>query len=68
MLAALHAAITSGQISLTRINQSVARILALKVSYGILPLRGAHPPRIKTHLSGSLTAPEADLPRQRLTP
>jgi beta-N-acetylhexosaminidase len=62
MLAALHAAINSGQISMDRINQSVARILTLKASYGVLPLRGAHVPHIKAIPDGLAAASDADLP------
>lgn len=39
MIAALKAAIASGQISIARINQSVLRILKLKIRFGLLPLR-----------------------------
>ncbi len=42
MIAALKAAISSGQISVSRIDQSVQRILALKIRFGLLPLR--YPP------------------------
>ncbi|HLZ22184.1 MAG TPA: glycoside hydrolase family 3 N-terminal domain-containing protein [Ktedonobacterales bacterium] len=62
MLAALHAAIDSGQISMSRINQSVARILTLKASYGILPLRGSHIQHIKTLPGGLSAGLDADLP------
>jgi len=38
MLAALKAAISSGSISIDRINQSVLRILELKARFGLIPL------------------------------
>ena len=65
MLDALHAAINSGQISIDRINQSVARILTLKASYGVLPLRGEgdHGPHIKNIPDGFAAGLDADLPR-----
>ncbi|HEX9058127.1 MAG TPA: glycoside hydrolase family 3 N-terminal domain-containing protein [Ktedonobacterales bacterium] len=37
MIAALKAALASGQISMARIDQSVLRLLKLKLQYGILP-------------------------------
>jgi len=39
MIAALKAAISDGQISVARIDQSVQRILALKMRFGLLPVR-----------------------------
>ncbi len=42
MIAALKAAIADGQISVARIDQSVQRILALKIRFGMLPLRDSH--------------------------
>ncbi len=44
MIAALKAAISDGQISVGRIDQSVQRILALKIRFGMLPLRDPHYP------------------------
>jgi beta-N-acetylhexosaminidase len=38
MLAALQAAISSGSITVDRINQSVVRILELKARFGLIPL------------------------------
>jgi beta-N-acetylhexosaminidase len=46
MINAVKSAVTSGQISVSRIDQSVRRLLTLKATYGILPLHsGAHQPR-----------------------
>ena len=42
MIAALKAAIASGRISVARIDQSVTRILKLKIRFGLLPLRTTH--------------------------
>jgi beta-N-acetylhexosaminidase len=42
MIAALKAAIASGRITVARINQSVMRILKLKIRFGLLPLRTTH--------------------------
>lgn len=44
MIAALKAAISDGRISVARIDQSVQRILALKIRFGMLPLRDPHYP------------------------
>ncbi|HZC07929.1 MAG TPA: glycoside hydrolase family 3 N-terminal domain-containing protein [Ktedonobacterales bacterium] len=44
MIAALKAAIANGRISLARIDQSAQRILALKIRFGLLPLRDPHYP------------------------
>lgn len=44
MIAALKAAIADGRISMGRIDQSAQRILALKIRYGLLPLRDPHYP------------------------
>jgi beta-N-acetylhexosaminidase len=44
MIAALKAAISDGRISIARINQSVQRILTLKIRYGMLPLRALRLP------------------------
>ncbi|HET9111939.1 MAG TPA: glycoside hydrolase family 3 N-terminal domain-containing protein [Ktedonobacterales bacterium] len=45
MIAALKAAITSGRITVARIDQSVQRILALKIRFGLLPLSDPHYPK-----------------------
>lgn len=68
MLSALHAAIDSGQISLERINESVARILTLKARYGLLPLRKAPVPHVipALTLDTVAAAPYADLPHAQL--
>jgi len=39
MLAALKGAISSGRLSVTRIDDSVRRILTLKAHYGLLPVQ-----------------------------
>ncbi|MGH2504864.1 MAG: glycoside hydrolase family 3 N-terminal domain-containing protein, partial [Ktedonobacterales bacterium] len=44
MIDALKQAIGDGQISVARIDQSVRRILALKIRFGMLPLRPASRP------------------------
>jgi beta-N-acetylhexosaminidase len=44
MIAALKQAIASGKISVARINQSVTRILALKMRFGMLRVRQAPRP------------------------
>ncbi|MEO7002507.1 MAG: glycoside hydrolase family 3 N-terminal domain-containing protein [Ktedonobacterales bacterium] len=41
MIAAIHAAIDAGQITPARIAQSAQRILALKIRFGLLPIRDA---------------------------
>jgi len=43
MVNALHAAVESGRIPKTRIDDSVRRILVLKARYGLLPAKLAHP-------------------------
>lgn len=40
MIAAIKDAMSSGAITTNRINESVQRILALKIRFGLLPLRG----------------------------
>ncbi|MGE5334268.1 MAG: glycoside hydrolase family 3 protein [Nitrososphaerota archaeon] len=42
---AVRNAVSSGRISVARIDQSVRRLLALKVRYGLLPLHAARQPR-----------------------
>lgn len=42
MIQALKDAITSGNITVNRIDESVQRILALKIRFGMLPLRDPH--------------------------
>ncbi|HEU5347139.1 MAG TPA: glycoside hydrolase family 3 N-terminal domain-containing protein [Ktedonobacterales bacterium] len=42
MIAALHNAIDTGRISQARIDQSVRRILTLKVRFGLIPLNDPH--------------------------
>ena len=45
MITAVKNAVNSGQISVARIDQSVRRLLALKATYGILPLYSTRAPR-----------------------
>lgn len=42
---AVRTAVSSGRISVARIDQSVRRLLALKVRYGLLPLHATRQPR-----------------------
>ncbi len=71
MVGALKAAIKSGQISQSRIDTSVRRILMLKLRFGLLPLRPAPGvpladagPSLGTAMAAALPhASEADLPR-----
>ena len=65
MINAVKNAVNSGQISVSRIDQSVRRLLTLKAAYGILPLHSARQPR---PLPGNLAYAgnalgNADLPR-----
>lgn len=68
MIAALKAAIANGRISVARINQSVMRILKLKIRFGLLPLRTTrygdiqHTGELGQSLAGALPA---DLRRER---
>lgn len=66
MTTAVKNAVTSGRISVSRIDQSVRRLLTLKAQYGILPLYSAHKPRpVPTgfaRAAGGFVA-EAELPR-----
>lgn len=71
MIAALKAAIADGRISPARIDQSALRILALKIRFGLLPLRhsrqGGAAPHTAAPLSGgtlaSATPAQADARR-----
>jgi beta-N-acetylhexosaminidase len=66
MINALKSAIAGGQISQARIDQSVRRILALKVRFGLLPLHARGPQfAASLPLAGATTAPSpiADMPR-----
>ncbi len=60
MIAALKAAIASGRISVARINQSVMRILKLKIRFGLLPLLSAHYQRVQ-QANGAGQAPAGTL-------
>lgn len=51
MIAAIKQAMSNGQISVARINQSVQRILALKIRFGLLPL--SQPPRPGGRVGGA---------------
>jgi beta-N-acetylhexosaminidase len=64
MITAVKNAVNSGQISVSRIDQSVRRLLTLKATYGILPLRIRPPrpvPNDLAYAGNALSA--ADLPR-----
>ncbi|HEU5348139.1 MAG TPA: glycoside hydrolase family 3 N-terminal domain-containing protein, partial [Ktedonobacterales bacterium] len=66
MIGAVKNAVASGRISVSRIDESVRRLLALKVRYGLLPLHTIRQPRPLP--PGFASAPngvggEADLPR-----
>jgi beta-N-acetylhexosaminidase len=65
MITAVKNAVNSGQISVARIDQSVRRLLALKATYGILPLHSARQPRPLPNdlaYAGAVLG-NADLPR-----
>lgn len=63
MVDALTGAVQSGAISQRRIDDSVRRILALKVRFGLIPLmRPAHPGQLAV-TAQAVPAPDADLPR-----
>lgn len=66
MISAIKSAVSSGQISIKRIDESVRRLLTLKARYGILPLYTNHhprplPPGLASSASG--TVGQAELPR-----
>jgi beta-N-acetylhexosaminidase len=66
MIAAVKNAVKSGQISTSRIDQSVRRLLTLKATYGILPLQSPRPPRpLPTQFASAVEngIGNADLPR-----
>lgn len=65
MVHALKAAVASGQISRSRIDESVRRILMLKARFGMLPLvAGMRPPAGPAASAGPLAlASDADVPR-----
>lgn len=69
MESAVKNAVASGQITVTRINQSVRRLLALKVKYGILPYHVGPRPHLPNGVDGSASANAgvADLPRRAPT-
>ncbi len=59
MIAAIKAAISSGAITVSRIDQSVQRILALKIRYGLLPF---HDSRLTTHGEPMMDAASSSQP------
>lgn len=66
MVNAVKNAVSSGRISVNRIDQSVRRLLTLKAQYGILPLHtNLHQRPLPTQYAGAPSgfAPLADLPR-----
>jgi beta-N-acetylhexosaminidase len=63
MIAALHNAINAGQITVARIDESVRRILALKVRFGMIPVENPHTPPGDAFRSSSAPLAAADLPR-----
>jgi beta-N-acetylhexosaminidase len=65
MVHALKAAISSGRISRSRIDDSVRRILMLKARFGLLPLlaAGPLPPAPSSVSPGMASAADADVPR-----
>lgn len=65
MVHALKAAIASGQIGRSRIDESVRRILMLKARFGLLPLiaAGPLPPAPSSVSPGMALITDADLPR-----
>jgi beta-N-acetylhexosaminidase len=69
MISAVKNAIASGQISVSRINQSVRRLLTLKVKYGILPYHLDNRPHLPAGIQASISASAgmADLPRRAAT-
>ena len=69
MVSAVKNAVASGQISVSRINQSVRRLLTLKVKYGILPYHLNNRPHLPTGIEGfaSVGVGMADLPRRAAT-
>lgn len=67
MIAALKDAISSGQITVDRINQSVLRILKLKIRFGMLPLMTSHYNRVGASSALEQATggpPQADLRRE----
>jgi len=72
MINAIKDAMASGQITTARINQSVERILALKVRFGIIPAFSVTQSKTKvtptpTAKPSSTATPVADLPRRNDT-
>jgi beta-glucosidase-like glycosyl hydrolase len=72
MVDALHAAVQSGQLTKARIDESVRRILLLKLRFGLLPLPPSAGQRDVTlapassgPASGSATSGQALVPDQR---
>lgn len=63
MIQAIKNAMSAGQISLARIDQSVSRILALKVRFGLIPIIDPHVIQGDILHDGAGPMAEADLPR-----
>ncbi len=63
MIQAIKNAMSAGQISLARIDQSVSRILALKVRFGLIPVIDPHVIQGDVLHDGAGPMAEADLPR-----
>ena len=69
MIAAIHAAIDAGQITPERIAESAQRILALKIRFGLLPIRDSRLLHNGAGVSGQAdyapfaSATDGDLPR-----
>jgi beta-N-acetylhexosaminidase len=63
MIQAIKNAMSAGQISLARIDQSVSRILALKVRFGLIPVIDPHVIQGDILHDGAGPMAEADLPR-----
>ncbi|HEX5441326.1 MAG TPA: glycoside hydrolase family 3 N-terminal domain-containing protein [Ktedonobacterales bacterium] len=69
MINAVKSAVASGQIRVSRIDQSVKRLLTLKVKYGILPYHVNNRPHLPAGVQGAASggAGIADLPRRPAT-
>ncbi len=63
MIQAIKNAMSAGQISLARIDQSVSRILALKVRFGLIPVIDPHVIQGDALRNGAGPMAEVDLPR-----
>lgn len=63
MIQAIKNAISAGQITMARIDQSVRRILTLKMQFGLIPLEDPHLIQDGAVRGGMPLLAEADLPR-----